>query len=163
MSTNAVPLAHIVAMHNRFKQLALTQAWLGKSDGLKFAQGGMNALAGFIDGVDYAQFAERDHSMRGYQPLAGFEAAWATLPDAAERFTLAQMQQHLATHGVELAGDSITNSNVNATQQLKNGPFAMVNGHNKHDALGADFDDGASLHESSTGSAAIVLQGEVAA
>lgn len=106
----------VEAMHNRAKQLVLTQAWLGKAGGLSFAQGALGAYAGLLNSEGAAFGAARDASLGGYQPLAGFEAAWAALPASAKHFTLAKMQEFLRAHGVEVAPDAVANGNVDQSK-----------------------------------------------
>jgi hypothetical protein len=118
MQTTTIDRREVEAMHNRAKQLVLTQAWLGKGEGLRFAQGMLSAFQSLTDCSGSQFAAQRDASMGGYRPLAGFEAAWAALPVDAKNLSLVQIQQFLVAHGVELSTDALSNSNVNAVSDL---------------------------------------------
>jgi hypothetical protein len=137
----------IEAMCNRSKQLVLTCAAMGQPDALRFAQGSLNALRSLLDLQDVGFAAHRDDSRGGYQPLAGYEAAWAALPVGVERFTLAQVQEFLRTHGVEIATDAVANGKVDGVEQLKDCKAAVINVHDEHDAVRAEGRDGAGEHE----------------
>lgn len=136
----------VVAMYNRARQLVLTCGALGNAEGLIFAQGSLNTLRSILETSGATFAARRDASMGGYQPLAGFEAAWAALPIDVERFTLTQVQEFLGLHGVEISADAVTDSKLDAVEQFKDGAVSVVNGHDEHDAARADLGDGAGEH-----------------
>lgn len=154
--------ACVAAMHNRAKQLVLTQAWLGKPDGLKFAQGLLNGTGSLLDAKGAEFCAARDESFGGYQPLAGFETAWACLPVGVERFTLAQVQEFLRSHGVEIPADAISDSQINVVIQFKDNVLPVIDGDDGHDAALTNFNNSASLHLASNGDADIVQEGGAA-
>ena len=141
--------ASVEAMYNRARQLMLTCAALSNAKSLGFAQGSFNALRGILQSEYPARAAKNDASVGGYQPLAGFEAAWAALPVGAERFTLAQMQEFLRTNGVEISAYSVPTSKLNTVEQLKNDEVSALNSHDEHGAARADLDDGSGLHGAS--------------
>ena len=138
----------VQALYNRAKQLVLTMGCLGKAKELSFAQGAMCELGALLNSEAPGFAAQRDASMGGYQPLAGFEAAWAALPVGAERYTLGEVQQFLAGYGVEVSPDAVIYGNFYVAKTLKGGVLPMVNSHDEHGAARADLDDGAGLHES---------------
>lgn len=152
----------VQAMHNRAKQLVLTQAWLGKAEGLRFAQGALSALHSIIEGLGAPFAAQRDASMGGYRALAGFEAAWAALPVGAKNFTLVEAQEFLSAHGVEVATDALANSKVDTVSNLEDGMVPAINGNDEHDSTRADVGDGSGLHDSPFLDHAIVAQGGAA-
>jgi hypothetical protein len=158
VQTNTIERTAVEAMHNRAKQLVLTQAWLGKPDGLRFAQGVMSSLEGLLHSEMPACFANRDASLGGYQPTAGFEAAWSALPVGAKNFTLAEAQEFLRAQGVELSTDALALLHVNAVGDLKNGVLTPVDLDNEHDAATADVNDSSSLHVSPCVNDGIVVQ-----
>jgi hypothetical protein len=162
MQLDPIPHAAIVALHNRAKQLVLTQAWLGRAEGLRFAQGALSQLSDLLFSNGPACVAQRDASLGGYKPLAGFEAAWATLPVNAKNLTLAEVREFLVAQGVELSADAIPHFQADAVEQLKDDMVAVVNTHNEHDSASADLGNGSGLHSSSLMNAAIVAQGGAA-
>lgn len=149
-ATAATPMIErsaIEALHSRAKQLVLTMGWLGKAKELSFAQGALSELGALLDGDGPKFLAQRDASMGGYLPQAGFEAAWAGLPTGAERYTLSEVQQFLASHGIEVSTDAITFGNFYATGCLKDSKVAaVVDGNNEHDGARTDLNDSSSLH-----------------
>lgn len=146
MQTSQIERGAVEAMHNRAKQRLLTQAWLGKADGLRFAQGALSELGALLNSKGPAFVAARDASMGGYQPLAGFEAAWAALPINAKNFTVAEVQEFLRFHGVKPAPDAVSNLRIDAIGDLENGKVSAVDLDDEHDAARAESDDGAGLH-----------------
>lgn len=154
--------AIVEALLNRSKQLVLTQAWLGLPHGLAAAQGAFGELFALLNSYGPAHLAEQDFLMGGYQPLAGFQAAWAALPIDAKYFSMAEMQEFLRAHGVEVPHDAVGQGNVHIAGQFKNSVIATVNGHDEHGTLGAELDDGSGLQSGAPVGAAIVQQGGAA-
>lgn len=146
MQTTAIDRSAVEAMHNRAKQLVLIQALLNKADGLRFAQGAMSELGALLTCSGPSFAAGRDASMGGYQPLAGFETAWAALPDGAKNFTLSEVQEFLRAHGIEVSTDAITDRQVNGVNQLKNRIVTAINGHDEHHSASTDLNNGSGLH-----------------
>jgi len=135
----------ISAMRNRAAQLVLTKAWLGKADQMHFAQGSLKALDDLLNHFETCEFAaQRDALMGGYQPLGGFEAAWAALPEGLEYLTMAQVQQFLQSYAVEFPLDNVAHSQLNAALRLKDGKVPAVDLHDEHGAARADLNDLAS-------------------
>jgi hypothetical protein len=143
---DGVPRANVLAMYNRAKGLALSAAWLGKADNLRFGQGGMNFLDALLRDVGATHAAARDASNGGYIPSAGIEAAWAALPKRAENSSLAQMQKFLAAHGIELAPDAVTRCNLDGVADLEDHEFTTVNAHDEQPAPGIDVRNGTNQH-----------------
>lgn len=141
-----IPRANVLAMYNRAKGLALSAAWLGKADNLRFGQGGMNFLDALLRDVGATHAAARDASNGGYIPSAGIEAAWAALPKRAEDFSLAQMQQFLGAHGIELAPDAVTRCNLDGVVDLEDREFTTVNVQDEKTAPGIDVRNCANQH-----------------
>lgn len=138
----AAPMQAISAMRHRAAQLVLTMAWLGRRDQMHFGQGSLKALDELLNHFETAQFtAQRDASMGGYQPLGGFEAAWAALPEGLEYLTMAQVQQFLQSHAVEFPPDNVAHSQLNAGLQLKDGKVTAVDTHDEHGTAQADLND----------------------
>lgn len=162
MTTQHIERSHAVALLNRAKQLVLTQAFLNNANGLLYAQGALSALQSVTEELGGAFLAHRDALLGGYQPLAGFEAAWAALPVDAKHLSLADVREFLTRHGVELAADPISNGNVDAVSQLENGVIPAVNLHDEHDAARAYLNHCASVHANSLGKTAIVVEGGAA-
>lgn len=163
LSGTTITVAAVQALHNRAKQLVLTMAWLGKAPELRFAQGSLSALASLLDDADQAVLVERDASLGGYQPLAGFEAAWAALPISVKNLTLPQVREFLSLHGVEPSTDAVAHSQLDATGGLEDSKLAtVVDVNNEHGAARADLHDGASLHDATSDEPAIVAQGGAA-
>lgn len=142
-----IPRANVLAMYNRAKGLALSAAWLGKADNLRFGQGGMNFLDALLRDVGATHAAAaRDASNGGYIPSAGIEAAWAALPKRAENSSLAQMQKFLAAHGIELAPDAVTRCNLDGVVDLEDHEFTTVNVHDEQPTPGIDVRNGTNQH-----------------
>lgn len=147
----AIDRAAVEAFCNRAKQLVLTSAYLGNAENLLFAQGCLNALKSVLSPTSSHMLARRDASLGGYQALAGFEGAWAALPVDAERLSLGQVQEFLRSHGVQVATDSVTDTQFNAVAKLHCGKCTVVNGNNEHGAARTELDDGAGLHGAPSG------------
>ena len=159
----AIPLASIQAMLNRYKASMLVCALRGFTAEFYRSQGHAQALSDLISHSESAAFAAKtDASIGGHQPLGGFEAAWAALPMRFEMLTLAQVKEVLASTGTQWPGDEIANSQIDSTQQLESGKVAVANLGDKHDAPGAKLNDDALLHSASLGEAAIVAEGGAA-
>lgn len=156
MQTQTIERREVEALRNRAKQLILTQAWLGKTEGLRFAQGSFSALQSLLDSDGESYLADRDDSLGGYQPLAGFEAAWASFPIGAKNLSLSEVQEFLALQGVELSADAVTNMQVNSGADLKGREVAPFDLHDEHGLTRADLDDGSSLHGVSSVETSIV-------
>lgn len=110
--------AAITAMRNRAAQTVLVTAHQGKAHQFVFAQGMLKALNSLLNRPEPAKFAAvRDASMGGYQPLTGFEAAWAALPVCMESLSLVEVQQFLTAQGVQIATDAVANSQLDAAEQ----------------------------------------------
>lgn len=135
----------VEAMHNRARQLVLTCGYLGNAQNLRFAQGCLSSLSYLLDGGGVF-LATRDASIGGYQPVTGFEAAWAALPVSAKNFSLAEVQELLRVNGVELSPDAVTDSQISAVRQLKDREVAAVNLDDEHPLLCVDPNNGAGLH-----------------
>lgn len=161
-TTNQIERRVVEASLNRAKQLVLTQAWLGKAVGLRFAQGALSELNALLHSTGPTFAANQDDSFGGYQPLAGFEAAWACFPIDAKNLSLAEVQQFLALHGVELSCDAFANMQNDGVTKFKGREVAPVNLNNEHGAARTDLNDGAGLHDASCIETGIVLQGGAA-
>ena len=135
----------VLAMHNRARQLVLTCAFLGNPQNLRFAQGCLSSLQSVLDERG-AFIAARDESIGGYEPATGFEAAWAALPVSAKNFSLAEMQEFLRCHGVEISLDLVPGGQIDAVLQFKNGEFTPFNLNKEETVARVESDDGAGLH-----------------
>jgi hypothetical protein len=129
----------------------LTQAQLNRPEGVRFAQGAINAYRSILR--DAGQLlARRDAKLpSGYLPFTDFQAAWASLPDNIEHMTVAEVQDFLHTHGVEIATDTVTNGNINGVVKLKDDVVTAIDQHDEHDAAPADVGNGAGCHAESVG------------
>lgn len=157
---SAIDRGAVQALHDRAKQLVLTMGCLGKSKELSFAQGALCELSALLKSEAPGFLAQRAALMGGYQPLAGFEAAWAALPEGAERYTLAEVQQFLTSHGVEISADAITHGNFYAASGFEYDKVSsVVDIHNEHDAAQADLNDDAGLHTKSIPSVRLHVRG----
>lgn len=159
----AIDRAAVEAFCNRAKQLVLTSAYLGSAENLLFAQGCLNALKSVLSPTSSHMLARRDASLGGYQALAGFEAAWAALPIDAERLSMVQVQEFLRSHGVQVATDSVTDTQFNAVAKLQDAVGAVVKLDDKHAVAAIDVQDGCVLHMAPSGVVESVIVREVAA
>lgn len=159
----AIPIERreIEALLNPAKTMLFGNAVVGNAANVRYAQAYINALQSVLDGTGkrYADFFD---SKGGYEAAASFKGAWSPLPEGIKNFTLVQVQEFLTRHGVEVAADTVTNSQVNAVGKLKNNVLTVVNRNDEHDAARADLNDGASVHGASLVDAAIVAQGGAA-
>lgn len=74
------------------------------------------------------------------------QATLARLPNDCERFSFADMKRLVGTEGVDLAADSVTNSNVDAVVQLQDGVRTVIKFDDKHAVAGIDVQDGCEVH-----------------
>lgn len=116
----SIPVAELEAALDREVSLMLMQAALGHAPLFYQAAHGARALSAVRDGV-WAWSAKRPYHV---PPM--LKAAWAALPVGIEDMPMAQVQQLLATHGVELAADDVTDLQLNAGQQLEDAQGAGV-------------------------------------
>ena len=158
-----VPMSAIQAMHNRHKCSMLVWAARGWEEEFYRARGMAQALQHLIHRFDGAAWAaSNDVLMGGYHPLGGFEAAWAALPVGFETSSLAQVKEILVATGTKWPSYDITDTQLDAVVQLKDGKVAAINADDEHDPLGAELNDGALLHGSPCVVSAIVAQGGAA-
>lgn len=84
-----------------------------------------------------------DARRSGYEPPSYLQRAFAALPERIEALTLAQVQQFLATQGVEVSADAVAHLKVDAAEQLEDDKGVIVHPHDEHAAAVVDGDDGA--------------------
>ena len=157
------PMAAIQAMHNRYKCSMLVWAARGWNEEFCRTRGMAQALHDLIYHPDGAAFvANADASMGGYNPLGGFEAAWAALPEGFERFTFSQVQELLTATGTKWPDNEFSDRQLDAAAQLENHKVASVKTDNEHSALGAELNDGALLHVAPCVVSGIVTEGGAA-
>lgn len=144
-SAHACTAPEIEALLNRAKHVLLIGAWLGKPENVAFAKGSINSLEALQRGVG-DKAAAKDASMGSYQPAADLQAAWAALPVDIEKMSFAQVQEFLRAHGLQVPFDPVTDSNLDAVEQLEDAPVTVVNLDDKHGPARAELNDGASGH-----------------
>lgn len=116
----SMPLAELEAALDRAVGLMLTQAAFGNLRFFEQARHEARALSAVRDGV-WAWSANRPYHV---PPM--LKAAWAALPVGIENMSMAQVQQLLVAHGVEMAADDVTEQQLNAGQQLEDAQGAGV-------------------------------------
>lgn len=119
-----------------------------------FWQGYIKAADDIASGCG-STLAGLDGASSGYQAPSVFQRALATLPKHIEHAPLSEVQKFLASCGVEIAAHAVSNSDINAAEDLKNGASMAVDLDNKHPAPGIDRND-CSLHSAPDGETAIV-------
>lgn len=110
----------------------------------RFWRGYVKALQDLSDGAGYGA-ALRDQQTSGYQPAGYLKAAFAALPVHADFATVAQVQQFLASQGVQLSSDSVADLQVGTVQQFEHGEGSTIDLNDEHAAPMVDGNDGA-LH-----------------
>jgi hypothetical protein len=98
---------------------AMVAACMNKPTGYAFWAGVDHALQALKAG-SWAALARKDR-LQPHQVPRRFEAAFAALPNGLESLGMAEMQQLLRAHGVEVAGDEVAGLQVNSTDQLEHG------------------------------------------
>lgn len=124
----SIPQAELQAALDREVSLMLMQAALGNAGLFDQAAHGARALSAVRDGV-WAWSAKRTYHV---PPM--LKGAWAALPVGIENMTMAQVQELLAAHGVEIAADDVTDLQVDAGQQLEDAQGAVVVAHQEQAA-----------------------------
>lgn len=133
------------ALRNRAIHGVLVGAWLGKPGNVAFFQGVLNGLTQIERGMAQ-RAAEKDRDLGGYQPVAGLQGAWATLPTGIERLTMAEVQQHLSAQGVELAADAVAHGDFDAVLQVEECMVPAINVHDEAQPPSVDLHNGSALH-----------------
>jgi hypothetical protein len=136
----------VQALSDRAKTGMLIAAEQGRSEGFHFWRGNLAALQSMTTGYGVG-FAKSDRLLGGYQAPTDLKAAWAALPERAEKLTMAEVQQILAAQGVQVAAQPVANGDVNAGQQLENSAVATVNLHDEHAPAVVDFDNSSCVHD----------------
>lgn len=120
ITRQSIPLAELQAALDREFSLMLMQAALGNAPLFYQAAHAARALSAVRDGV-WAWSAKRPYHV---PPM--LKAAWAALPVGIENMPMAQVQQLLVAHGVEMAADDVADLQLNAGQQLEDAQGAGV-------------------------------------
>lgn len=94
-----------------------------------------------------------------YEPPGIFKAAWPALPEDIEALTLANVRELLAAQGMEIAGDDIADSQINAVQQLKDGEVSATELNDEHASALIDGNNGSCLHAASCDQAIVSQEG----
>jgi len=127
---------------------------------LRRARVGAMAAAYMNKPLQYAFWAGVDHALQAlkagawravarkdllqpHQPPRFLEAAFAALPNGLEGLGMADMQEFLRTHGVEVAGDQVTGLQVNGTDQFEHGERPGADADLKHAVVSVDGRHGA--------------------
>jgi hypothetical protein len=129
-------LAEVLAGLRRARMGALFAAAWGNAARFNVFQTMARTLADLLNG-SYQYAAVKDAS-RPYEPPSGFEAAWAALPVSPEVLSMADMQQFLRGQGVDVAGDEVTELDVDACKQLKDDEFAAFRAQQEHAGAAVD-------------------------
>lgn len=124
--------------------------------GFSFWRGYIKALQDISTGAG-GTLAQVDLHL-GYEPPSHLKSAFAALAKSAESLTFAQVQQLLATQGVEVAADAVTNGQINAGQQLKDSEIKAVHLNDEHAPTAIDGNDGP-LHDGSPLQATVAQKG----
>lgn len=146
MQTTAIDRSAVEAMHNRAKELVLTNGLIGDAQSLRFAQGWLDVTSCLLRGKTAPLAAQLDASIGGYQPLAIFKAAWPALPDSAKNFTLAQMQEFLVAHGAEVSTKAVAYGQFHEVNALEDAKVSVVDGNDEMRAVAANLNNGSGLH-----------------
>ncbi len=133
------------ALRSRAIRLIFNAALLDKPSLLTWGQASLNTLNALLDGGD--AWARKDASTPGgYDIPASYQTAWAALPVGVERLSLVDVQQHLRAFGIQCPFECITQSQIDAVAQLKDGVFPIAQPHDEHAVAGVDVNDGAGVH-----------------
>lgn len=152
----AITRESVQALLNRAITGLLYAASINAPLRVEYWRGNIKGLRDLLTG-DGAECAARKDALSGaYQPPACFEAAWAALPENVEDLSLAQMQQFLAAHRIEVATDPVAHRHLEAVQQLKGSEVPALDLDDEHAPAGVDVGDDASH------GAAIVAEGGAA-
>lgn len=110
--------------------------WCGYAKGLRDLQsgGGRKAAAKDLAGQHLASVPN---------------AAWSALPIDGEGFTSPDVEEILAAQRLQIAGQLITDFEVDGVQQLENGKLAASILHDKHPVSVVDANDRSASHVSS--------------
>lgn len=141
--------AAITALLNRAQALLLTQAWLGKPEGVAFARGSINALKSLQSGRGELWAAKDANLKLGYEVNTYLQRAWPGLPEGLERLTMAEVQQHLCSKGIELAADTVAHRDIDGIAKLENDAITLVNADDEHDAARTEVGNGTGAHTGS--------------
>lgn len=150
----------ITALRNRAKTALLSAATINRHFIFERSMGYLKALSDLESGVGQKLAAKDASSESGtYEPLSMFKAAWPALPEDIEALTLANVRELLAAQGMEIAGDDIADSQINAVQQLKDGEVSATELNDEHASALIDGNNGSCLHAASCDQAIVSQEG----
>jgi len=112
------------------------QFWSGYAKGLTDLQSGVLDV-----------LALRDASLQNIE--AGAQGAWASLPISAEACAVPDVCQGLAAQSTKVAANSVSQCDVNTSEQFEYSKVAIVGLDDKHAAHGMNVCNGPGLHDSS--------------
>lgn len=111
------------------------QFWAGYAKGLTDLQGGV------LDAL-----ALRDASLQNIE--AGAQGAWASLPIDGEGCAAPDVCQGLTPQSTQVAANSVSQCDVNTSEQFEYSKVAIVGLDDKHAAHGMNVCNGPGLHDS---------------
>lgn len=135
----------VSALKHRGQLGLLIAAQIGSQQRLAFWKGYISAARDLTNGVGKAA-ATKDEALSGYEAPGDYKAAWAALPDGAERLTMAEVVQILAANGIEPTPHPVANGDIDAVEDLEDSVVSAVDLNDEHPIAGIDCDDG-SDHE----------------
>jgi hypothetical protein len=138
----------MTALANRAKTGLLFSASIDSRELFSYWLGCLRTIAELEDDGQALFLAQKDASLGGYKPPASLQAAWTALTIGAEPTTLPYVQELLRSHGVEVARDAVTSSQIDAIQKLKNTEPPVIQLNDEHGCLAVEVHDGAAEHKS---------------
>lgn len=139
----------IEALEHRARIGLLSAAHIGCPERFAFWKGQASALGMLARGVG-VKAAAIDEALSGYEAPGCYQAAWAALPERAERLSLAEVQQILVAHRVEISTDAVADGEIDPIEQFEDRVVSAVHPDDEHAAAGVDCNDGSS-HQNSPG------------
>ena len=107
-----IPAAEVQALLDRSLVGLLFAAQLGRPNAYLMRRGTIDALQTLLRPPGCVNLAALDAKALGYEPPAYYKAAVAAFPFRGERLSMAEMQQFLLAHGVEITPDPIHDQKV---------------------------------------------------
>jgi len=161
-SATKIERSAVEALLNPAKTMLFANALIDNERNVLYAQATIKALRSVLHGIG-KQCSEFQESKGGYYVPASWQAAWSTLPEGIENFSLPQVQEFLVSSGLQISLDRVSNGDVARGKRLEHCEVSAVNLNNEHDPARADLNDDSGLHDASlVAEKTIVAQGGAA-
>ena len=156
-----ISVAEVRALINLAQTGMFLNALGGSETVFMHHKGAYKALSSLLAGSGKRALAFNE-SKGGYPHQATFKTAWAPLPDGFENFSLADVAQHLRSHGIQFSNQPVVDPQHSSVVELENHATALLQSDDEHAAGRTDTGNHSTQSHSASISKSIVRQGGAA-